>query len=76
MAYTPPSGNAVDFLAGGLSYTPPAGNAVDFLEGGTGHATIVFSAASSGTHGVSGSGVAAIVLSTTGSGTVSPVGRT
>ena len=76
MAYTPPSGNAVAFLDVGAPYTPPSGNAVDFLDGGTGRATIVFSAASSGTHGVSGSGVAAIVLSTTGSGTVVPVGRT
>lgn len=33
MSWTPPLGDAVDFVDSGLAWTAPAGNAVDFVEG-------------------------------------------
>lgn len=33
MSWTPPLGDAVDFIESGLGWTPPAGDAVDIIEG-------------------------------------------
>ena len=77
MAYTPPAGNAVAFVQGGLAYSPPAGNAADFsfVIGGNGAVVLSFSASNTGEHGVVGAGGTAVAIVPAISGICGPLGR-
>lgn len=77
MAYTPPTGNSVDFAFTGAAYTPPAG-VIEFAWSGFFAATVSgavqFAAEGQGAHGVVGSfAETGITLQADASGIVAPL---